>query len=40
MPEGKNDKELLRAYHELGRELQDYCWFLYAICAHPEKAST
>lgn len=26
--------DLLRAFHEMGRELQDYCWFLYAVCTH------
>src|SRR5262249_21086944 len=27
--------ELLRAFYDVGRELQDYCWFMYAICTAP-----
>ena len=24
---------LLTALYEMGNELEDYCWFLYAVCA-------
>src|SRR5262249_52534037 len=24
--------ELLRAFNEAGQELEDYCWFLFAVC--------
>jgi hypothetical protein len=27
------DDALLRAFLMIGDELEDYCWFLYAICA-------
>jgi trans-aconitate methyltransferase len=26
------DDDLLRAFFEIGEELQDYCWFIYAVC--------
>jgi SAM-dependent methyltransferase len=29
--------ELLRAFRDVGDELQDYCWFMYAICHAPAK---
>jgi hypothetical protein len=32
--EGWSD-DLLRAFLLLGDELEDYCWFLYAVCKRP-----
>jgi SAM-dependent methyltransferase len=32
--------ELLRALCEIGDELQDYCWFMYAVCGRREDASS
>jgi|SRR5579872_6249038 len=29
------DDDLLRAFAEVGEELQDYCWFMYAVCSKP-----
>ena len=26
------DERLLRAFLEIGNELEDYCWFIYAVC--------
>jgi 2-polyprenyl-3-methyl-5-hydroxy-6-metoxy-1,4-benzoquinol methylase len=27
--------ELLRAFFDMGNELEDYCWFIYAVCSKP-----
>ena len=29
--------DLLRAFLTIGDELQDYCWFIYALCSKPAK---
>jgi 2-polyprenyl-3-methyl-5-hydroxy-6-metoxy-1,4-benzoquinol methylase len=31
--------ELLRAFLEMGNEMEDYCWFIYAIC-HKRRVET
>ncbi|HEV2915731.1 MAG TPA: methyltransferase domain-containing protein [Pyrinomonadaceae bacterium] len=35
------DDQLLRAFLDLGDELEDYCWFIYAVChkRRPESAT-
>ncbi len=27
--------DLLRAFLDIGQELEDYCWFIYAVCERP-----